>query len=248
VTLLRYSVLIGGVLIAFSVLQVSWSSMQWMAAGLSVGLGFGLQESVANFVAGLMLLTEQRVRIGDVVSVGDKTGVVTRIQVRATTVKDFDGRELIIPNKDLVTTQVTNWTLTDTRRRVQVAVGVAYGSDPAVVEQLLLEAASKVPWVMDFPQPNVVFELFGADAIHFRLYVWIQSGNALLSTVDSLHREIDRLFREQGITIAFPQRDVHLVADVPVSVQVVAPDDRTKARPVRPASSGPATGPDSSHQ
>ncbi len=239
VTLVRYVVLIVGVLVAFSVLQVSWSNMQWLAAGLSVGLGFGLQESVANFVAGLMLLTEQQVRIGDVIAIGDKSGVVTRIQVRATTVKDFDGRELIIPNKDLVTTQVTNWTLTDTRRRVQVAVGAAYGSDPAVVEQLLLEAASKVPWVSAAPKPNVVFELFGVDAIHFRLYVWIESGSALFSTVDSLHKQIDRIFRENGVTIAFPQRDVHLVADTPVSIQMVAPDHAAAATSTRPASSRP---------
>jgi potassium efflux system protein len=242
VTLVRYVVLIAGVLVAFSMLRVNWSHMQWLAAGLSVGLGFGLQESVANFVAGLMLLTEQQVRIGDVIAIGDKSGVVTRIQVRATTVKDFDGRELIIPNKDLVTTQVTNWTLTDTRRRVQVAVGVAYGSDPDVVERLLLEAASKVPWVSDVPQPNVVFELFGADAIHFRLYVWIESGSALFSTVDSLHREIDRIFRENGITIAFPQRDVHLVADMPVSIQMVAPGHATAATSASAASSGPRAG------
>lgn len=222
VTLVRYTVLIAGVLAAFSALNVGWSRLQWMAAGLSVGLGFGLQESVANFIAGLMLLTEQQVRIGDVIEVGDKMGTVTRIQVRATTVRDFDGRELIIPNKELVTTQVTNYTLSDTRRRIQLVVGVAYGADTDLVTNLLLDRARQNPWVLDVPEPTVTFELFGADALQFRLYAWVGSGAVFLQTRDSLHREIDRAFRENGVNIAFSQRDVHLASAVPVPVQIVS--------------------------
>ncbi|HSN72687.1 MAG TPA: mechanosensitive ion channel domain-containing protein, partial [Steroidobacteraceae bacterium] len=228
VTLVRYAVLVAGVMMAFSVLDIGWSKLQWMAAGLSVGLGFGLQETVANFIAGLMLLTEGQVRVGDVISVGDKTGVVSRIQMRATTVKDFDGREVIIPNKELVTTQVTNWTLSDANRRIQVGVGVAYGSDTDQVEKLLLDAADSVPWLLRDPAPRVVFEQFADNSLNFRLYVWIDSGQRVLDTIHELHRRIDQRFREHGIEIAFPQRDVHLDTG-PLTVQLVTEPARTPA-------------------
>jgi potassium efflux system protein len=228
ITLLRYGVLIAGVIGAFSLLNIGWSKLQWMAAGLSVGLGFSLQETVSNFIAGLMLLTERQVRVGDLISVGDKTGTVTRILMRATTVRDFDGREVILPNKELVTTQVTNWTLSDTHRRMQIAVGVAYGSDPELVEKLMLEAARAVPWVIGYPAPRVVFEQFGDDALQFRLYVWISSRERVLDTVHDLHNGIDRQFREHGVEIAFPQRDVHLDATTPLPVRVVDPVTETQ--------------------
>jgi potassium efflux system protein len=153
--------LVVGLVTAFSLLNIGWSKLQWMAAGLSVGLGFGLQETAANFFSGLTLLSERSIRVGDVVTVGDKTGVVRRIKVRATTVEDFDGREIVIPNKELVTTQVTNWTLTDSKRRLQVVVGVAYGSDTALVVESLLEAARSLDGVMVDPAPQAVFEMFG---------------------------------------------------------------------------------------
>ena len=146
VALVRYVVLIVGVAIAFSLLNIGWSKLQWMAAGLSVGLGFGLQETAANLFSGLTLLSERSVRVGDVVTVGDKTGVVTRIRVRATTLRDSDGREIVIPNRELVSTQVTNWTLVDTKRRLHVAVGVDYGSDTTLVQQKLIEAARERTW------------------------------------------------------------------------------------------------------
>jgi potassium efflux system protein len=170
VTLVRYVVLLAGLVAAFSALNIGWSKLQWMAAGLSVGLGFGLQETAANFFSGLTLLSERSIRVGDTVTVGDKTGIVRRIKVRATTLEDFDGREVVIPNKELVTTQATNWTLNDTRRRLQLAVGVAYGSDTALVVSKLLEAASGIPGVLTDPAPQAVFEQFGDSVLQFRLY------------------------------------------------------------------------------
>ena len=144
-------VLFVGVAAAFSLLNIGWSKLQWMAAGLSVGLGFGLQETAANLFSGLTLLSERSVRVGDTVTVGDKTGVVTRIRVRTTNLRDSDGREIVIPNKALVTTQVTNWTLNGTKRRLQVVVGVDYDSDTALVERKLLEAAGTVEGILSDP-------------------------------------------------------------------------------------------------
>lgn len=220
--LARYSIAIVGTGVALSMLSIEWSKIQWLLAGLSVGLGFGLQESVANFISGLMLLSERPIRVGDMVSVGEKTGIVSQIRMRATTIRDFDGRELIVPNKELVTTQVTNWTLTDASMRMQLVVGVAYGSDTALVEQLLLDAASKCPWVLSEPMPRAIFELFGDNSLQFRLFAFVSSRQYLLDAKHWLHMRIDRDFRQHGIEIAFPQRDVHLDSRSPVEVRIVA--------------------------
>jgi potassium-dependent mechanosensitive channel len=220
VTLVRYVVLLAGLVAAFSALNIGWSKLQWMAAGLSVGLGFGLQETAANFFSGLTLLSERSIRVGDTVTVGDKTGIVRRIKVRATTLEDFDGREVVIPNKELVTTQVTNWTLNDTRRRLQLAVGVAYGSDTALVVSKLLEAAAGIPEVLPDPAPQAVFEQFGDSVLQFRLYVWIAGPQHAMPVNHELHMRIDALFRASGIAIDFPQRDIHLHPAGPFDVRL----------------------------
>ena len=219
IALVRYTVLIGGLATAFSLLNIGWSKLQWMAAGLSVGLGFGLQETAANLFSGLTLLSERSIRVGDLVTVGDKTGIVRRIKVRATTVEDFDGREIVIPNKELVSTQVTNWTLTDAKRRLQVVLGVAYGSDTALVVRKLLEASSGVEGILADPPPQAAFEQFGESALQFRLYVWIGVAQAVRINHD-LHMRIDQLFRESGIDIDFPQHDVHLFPAGPLEVRL----------------------------
>lgn len=220
VALVRYTVLLVGLAAAFSLLNIGWSKLQWMAAGLSVGLGLGLQETAANFFSGLTLLSERSIRVGDLVTVGDKTGTVQRIKVRATTVEDFDGREIVIPNTELVTTQVTNWTLTNSKRRLQIVVGVAYGSDVALVVQKLLEAAGDVAEVLSFPPPQAVFEQFGDSVLQFRLYVWINTPQHGVGVNHALHVRIDQLFRENGIAIDFPQQDVHLFPKGPIEVRL----------------------------
>lgn len=220
IALVRYTVLIVGLAAAFSLLNIGWSKLQWMAAGLSVGLGFGLQETAANLFSGLTLLSERSIRVGDLISVGDKTGIVRRIKVRATTVEDFDGREIVIPNKELVSTQVTNWTLTDARRRLQVVVGVAYGSDTLLVLRKLLEAADAVEGILSQPPPQAVFEKFGDSALQFRLYVWIEAAQGAVQINHELHMRIDQLFRESGIDIDFPQHDVHVFPAGPLEVRL----------------------------
>ena len=141
-SMLRYAIVIGGTLIGLGLLGLRWSQLQWMAAALTVGLGFGLQEIFANFVSGLILLFERPFRVGDVITVGDLTGRVTRIRTRATTILDFDNKEIVVPNKTFITGQLINWTLTDTTTRVTIKVGVDYGTDPDLVHELLMQAAT----------------------------------------------------------------------------------------------------------
>ena len=141
-SILRYAIVIAGTLIGLDLLGMRWSQLQWMAAALTVGLGFGLQEIFANFVSGLILLFERPFRVGDVITVGDLTGRVTRIRTRATTILDYDNREIFVPNKSFITGQLLNWTLSDTTTRITIKVGVAYGTDPDLVHRLLIEAAN----------------------------------------------------------------------------------------------------------
>ncbi|TXH26514.1 MAG: mechanosensitive ion channel [Elusimicrobia bacterium] len=227
VALVRYAVLIGGLAMAFSLLNIGWSKLQWMAAGLSVGLGFGLQDIVANFFSGLILLSERSVRVGDLITVGDKTGVVARIRVRSTTLRDPDGRDIVIPNKDLVATQVTNWTLANLKRRLQVVVGVAYGSDTALVEQKLLDAARSVDGVLADSPPRAVFDQFGDSALQFRVYVWIDNPDRQTQIKHDLHTRINQTLQDAGIEMAYPQRDIHLFSSRPLDVRIQKADERT---------------------
>ncbi len=191
-------------------LGMRWSQLQWLAAALSVGLGFGLQEIFANFVSGLILLFERPFRVGDVITIGASSGRVTRIRTRATTILDFDNKEIVVPNKSFITGEVTNWTLSDSATRVVIKVGVAYGSDPARVRALLLGAARANPLVVADPEPVSVFLAFGASSLDFELRVFVGAVADRLVAQDQLNTAVAQLFAEQGIEIAFPQLDVHL--------------------------------------
>ncbi|MBN1853712.1 MAG: mechanosensitive ion channel, partial [Pirellulales bacterium] len=140
--LTRYTLVIVGLSIAGSFIGISWQSIQWLVAAVGIGLGFGLQEIFANFVSGIVLLFEQPLRVGDVVSLGNTTGVVSRIRIRATTIRDWDYKEYIVPNKDLVTGTLLNWTLTNQTNRIVITVGIAYGSDTDLARELLVKIAN----------------------------------------------------------------------------------------------------------
>jgi potassium efflux system protein len=234
----RYVITGIGIVVAFSVVGFSWSKLQWLVAALGVGLGFGLQEIVANFISGLIILFERPYRVGDVVTVGDTMGVISRIQIRATTITDWDRRELIVPNKDFITGRLINWSLSDAITRIRIPVGIAYGSDTELAEKLLLKVARKHPKVREDPPPLALFEGFGDNSLNFDLRVFVSEIGDRLSVMHALHMAIDREFRKAGITIAFPQRDVHLDAAEPLNVRVVAdqngklepePEPKTKA-------------------
>ncbi len=233
-TICRYLLTGIGIVVAFSVIGFSWSKLQWLIAALGVGLGFGLQEIVANFISGLIILFERPYRVGDVVTVGDTMGVVSRIQIRATTVTDWDRRELIVPNKDFITGRLINWSLSDAITRIRVPVGIAYGSDTELAEKLLLKVASENPKVRKDPEPMALFQGFGDNSLNFDLRVFVSELGDRLPVMHELHMAIDREFRKAGITIAFPQRDVHLDAAEPLNVRVVSdregkPEPNTKA-------------------
>jgi len=220
-SLLRYAITGIGIVVTFGALGLRWSSIQWLVAALSVGLGFGLQEIVANFICGLIILFERPFRVGDVVTIGDQTGTVTRIQIRATTVTDFDRRELIVPNKEFITGKLINWSLSDPITRVVIPVGVAYGSDTQATEKLLLKIARENLMVLSQPEPSALFLGFGDNTLNFELRVFVRGLDNRLPVTHHLHLTIEREFRNAGISIAFPQRDIHLDTTGPVEVRLV---------------------------
>lgn len=211
-TLVRYSITIIGTIVVFSLLGVTWSKVQWLAAALTFGLGFGLQEIVANFVSGLILLVERPVRVGDVVTIGTLMGRVTRIQIRATTITLWDRSEMIVPNKEFITTKLVNWTLSDSKRRIEIPVRIAYGADLEQVKSILVNAAEQHPSVLDDPAPHVLLLAFGDDAINFELRFVVDFGQGL-ETKDQVQMAIDRAFREGGIEFALPKSEIRLISE-----------------------------------
>jgi potassium-dependent mechanosensitive channel len=209
-TVSRYLITIIGMVFACNAVGLGWSKVQWLVAAISVGLGFGLQEIFANFVSGLIILIERPIRVGDVITIGDVTGSVSRIRMRATTIIDPDRKELIIPNKDVITGRVLNWTLSDQVNRVQIKVGIAYGSNTELAAKLLMRAACENPSVLDDPEPIVTFEAFGNSTLDFVLRCYLPNLENRAGVVHALHMTIDRTFRENNIEIAFPQQDVHV--------------------------------------
>lgn len=209
-TLIRYVVGILGVTVSLQMLGFGWSKLQWMAAGLSVGLGFGLQEIFANFISGLIMLFERPVRIGDVITLGEHSGTVQRIRMRATMITDFDNREIIVPNKMFVTDRLINWTLSSPVVRLSFDVGVSYDCDPRQVRGTLLEILGSDPRVMKEPPPNVIFSEFGASALNMRCLVHVEDLALRGRVQNDLHMRIAEVFREQGIEMPYPQMDLHL--------------------------------------
>lgn len=224
-SVLRYAIVIGGTLAGLNFLGMRWSQLQWMAAALTVGLGFGLQEIFANFVSGIILLFERPFRVGDIITVGDLSGRVTRIRTRATTVLDFDNKEIVIPNKTFITGQLINWTLTDTITRVVIRVGVAYNTDTDKVRALLLQAAKEDQRVLAEPEPVCWFLTFGASSLDFELRVYVNTISHRLEVQDFLNNRIKTLFAEHHIEIAFPQLDLH-VRDLPAAINGAAKTEK----------------------
>ena len=223
-TICRYILVVVGVILAFSEIGIGWSKVQWLVAAMTVGLGFGLQEIFANFVSGLIILFEQPVRVDDVVTVGDVTGVVTKIKIRATTIRKWDQRELIVPNREFITGRLVNWTLSDKVMRRDFIVGIAYGSDIAKAEETLYKIASANPMVLDSPRPIVLFRGFGNSSLEFELRVYISGIENYVPVWHGINCAIDEAFRNAGIEIAFPQHDLHIRSiktSIPVDVNKI---------------------------
>ncbi|MFN2375569.1 MAG: mechanosensitive ion channel domain-containing protein, partial [Candidatus Binatia bacterium] len=229
----RYTVFVVGAVVAFDNLGVGWSKVQWLVAAVSVGLGFGLQEIFGNFVSGLIILFERPVRVGDMVTIDGMTGTVHRIEMRATTILDFDRKELIVPNKDLITGKLLNWSLHDPMVRIVIPVGVAYGSDTTAVQRILLEVAQQCATVLVSPAPIAAFTAFGDSALEFELRVYLTSSDHLVTARHEILMGIDRRFRGAGIEIPFPQRDLHVK-----SVDAAMATTLAGSRQAGPAASG----------
>jgi small-conductance mechanosensitive channel len=216
-----YVVLVFGLLIGVETVGVNLSSLAVIAGALGVGIGFGLQNIVSNFVSGLIILAERPIQVGDRVDLGTNTvGKVMRIGARATHVLTNDNIMIIVPNAEFVTNRVVNWTHIDPRVRLRISVGVSYNSDPHVVEKLLLEVADANPDVLKNPAPTVVFKEFGDSALDFELRVWSGEMAHRPGTLESqLNFAIWDRFKQHGIEIPFPQRDLHLKGPVRVEVK-----------------------------
>ena len=210
VTMVRYAILVIGLLLTFSTIGASWSKLQWLVAALSVGLGFGLQEIFGNFVSGIIILWERPIRIGDVVTLDAVSGTVSRIQMRATTILDWDRKEYIVPNKDFVTGRLLNWTRSDQVSRIVIPVGIAYGSDVRLALQLLLNAANENAHVLQAPVPNATFDNFGDSTLNLTMRCFLPSVEGRLEVISNLNLAIDDSFAKAGIEIAFPQQDLHI--------------------------------------
>jgi potassium efflux system protein len=224
--LTQYSIVAALVVMVFSVLGGRWGEIQWLIAALGVGIGFGLQEIIANFISGLILLFERPIRIGDIVTVGETSGVVTKIRIRSTTIRNWDQQELLVPNKEFITGRLLNWTLTDQVARIMVSVGIAYGSDVERAMKIILTSAEQHERVIEEIPPMVTFESFDDNSLDIKLRCYIGSMDYRLQTLSELNLYINRELNAAGIVIAFPQRDIHLDTSQPLEVQLhpVKPD------------------------
>lgn len=208
--LLHYALIFVGFLLAMSLAGVELKNFAVVAGAFGIGIGFGLQNIVNNFVSGLILLFERPVKVGDVIVVDQEWSMVRKIGLRSTVVETLNKSEIIVPNSDLISQKVTNWTLTTSMARVVVPVGVAYGSDVEKVMGLLREAVDNHPDVLKDPAPNPIFCAFGESSLDFELRFWIADVSRILGIKSEILQKVDALFRVGGVEIPFPQRDLHL--------------------------------------
>lgn len=211
--LVGYTIVLIGFLLALATVGLDANRATILAGAFGVGIGFGLQNIVNNFVSGLILLFERPVQVGDVVQIGEVLGEVRRIGIRSSTVRTFDGAEVIVPNADLIAERVTNWTLSDSTRRIEISVGVAYGTDLDRVVRLLEGTARKHRDVIGFPAPMAIFLRFGESSMDFELRAWVADGTRWSQTRTELAIDVWKALSDAGITIPFPQREVRTVAD-----------------------------------
>lgn len=229
-TLLFYVLVTFVVIFALNVINVPLTIFAVAGGAIAIGVGFGSQNVVNNFLSGLILLIERPVRVGDAIQIDDLTGVVRAIGARSTRLVAGENVEIVVPNSTLLQNPVKNWTLSSDEVRSDIAVGVAYGSPVERVRELLLRAAEEHQGVLDTPTPEVLFEDFGDNALTFRLYVWIKMRRPFdrLRVQSDLRFAVDRLFKESDIVIAFPQRDVHLESARPLELRLLPRQPRAR--------------------
>jgi small-conductance mechanosensitive channel len=208
--LVRYTLIAGGVIAAISAAGLRMTNLTIILGAMSVGIGFGLQNIFNNLVSGLILLLERPIKIGDTIEVGSLIGVVKHIGIRASNVQTVDGAEIIVPNGNLISNEVINWTLTDQRRRIEVLIGVAYGSDPYKVQKIFMDILSAHPEVVAEPKPIVLFNNFGDSSLDFRLLFWTENFDEWIRIRSEVIFQVFDGLKEAGIEIPFPQHDLHI--------------------------------------
>lgn len=208
--MLHYGIMTLGILVAMAAAGINLSQLSIVIGALGVGIGFGLQNLVNNFVSGLILIFERPIKVGDKITFGINTGEVRSIGIRASNVRKFDGSEIIVPNGNLISNEVTNWTLSDQQRRMEVIVGVAYGSDPEQVLDLLSKVLGQFDDVLKDPEPFISFDGFGESSLDFTVRFWINDFSLGLRLKSKIAIAVYKALNEAGIEIPFPQRDLHL--------------------------------------
>jgi len=209
--ILGYVFIVIGFYMAFQIVGIDLSSLTIIAGGISVGVGFGLQNIINNFVSGIIIFAEQPIAIGDRVEVSGIAGRVEKISLRSTMVVTSDNITMIVPNADFISQTVTNWSYSDPKVRIRIPIGVAYGTDPQEVEKLLLEVADEDSRTLKDPKPGVIFRAFGASSLDFELAAWTKEMSTRpTSYISGINFAIDKKFREHDIEIPFPQQDLHI--------------------------------------
>ena len=219
-----YAIWIISGIVAINIMGIQMTSLAVIAGGLSVGIGFGLQNLINNFISGLILLFGRTIQAGDVIQIDDLWGTVRTINIRNTEIQTFDNSIMFVPNSELISNRLINWTHRgDYRLRRDLLVGVAYGSNVELVKKTLDHVARANPHVLETPPPSILFKAFGASSLDFSLRVWIDHIDYALTTLSELHEAVDKAFASAGIEISFPQMDLHL-RDA-VSLQVHSPEN-----------------------
>jgi len=213
-TLAKYTILTIGFLIAIAAAGMELQSFTIILGALGVGIGFGLQDIINNFISGLILLFERPIQVGDTVQVDQLWGKVKSIGIRSSVIRAFDGSEVIVPNSMLISREVTNWTLSDQKRRLEIEVGVEYGTDLSKVLKILIDSAKKHKSVMDDPEPMAWFTGFGDSSINFKLVFWHPEFDGSLALKSEVAISVFEAFEKEGITIPFPQQDVYIKENV----------------------------------
>jgi small-conductance mechanosensitive channel len=224
----NYVILLIGFIFALSAAGVDPTKVTLIAGALGVGIGFGLQNVVNNFVSGIILLFERPIQIGDIVSIADMNGQVRRIGFRSSTIATFDGAEVVVPNGFLVSERVVNWTLSNDQRRIEVKVGVAYGNDPTAVIGVLEAAVKEVADLLDQPPPRAVFTGFGDSSLDFTLWVWTDHQDMFAAVRSRVAIAVHDALRAAGIEIPFPQRDLHVKSPEPALREPLSSPEQEK--------------------
>jgi len=212
----HYIIMIIGCLFAFQFIGIDLSGLAVIIGLLSVGIGFGLQNITSNFISGIILLFERPIKIGDRISVGHTEGDVTAINMRSTTIRSLNNISIIVPNTEFISSQVINWSHGDPKVRLDVQVGVSYHSDLDAVIRALREVAEESPTVLKNPVPDVLFSGFGDSSWNMELRVWLQDPKTYYSTRSEINCAIVHKFRQYGIEIPYPQRDLHVRSPLPI--------------------------------